>query len=105
MVDASVRPFECPVLGVARPQELIMPLLEESRFLTELNKARAHAHAVVSCGTTLNPYRLPLTLAFQLYERHKASGTVWVTMKRSAWEWAGRGRCCLTEPATPRSHL
>jgi hypothetical protein len=34
-----------------------MPLLEEGPFLTELNK---------------------------LYERHKTSGSVWVTMKRSA---------------------
>jgi len=53
-----------------------MPCLEEGRFLTELNKARPCARA--TRWRTLSP------LASQLYERNKASGSVWVTMKRSA---------------------
>ena len=77
-----------------------MPLLEENRFLTELNKARTRAQQRGGLAQRNSDACEPLfSLALQLYERHKTSGTVWVTMKRSAWEWTGRGRCSLTESA------
>jgi hypothetical protein len=60
-----LEPYRCSVAS--------MPLLDEGRFLTELNKARALRGG---------PKPLSSLTRAQLFELNKESGSVWVNMKR-----------------------